>query len=397
MKKILLIGIDGLYNYGCEAIVRGTESILHSQWPDAQILYASSRPDDDTQRLLGCNVQIVPRLTYGKYSYENFKRKLLSYCGLKYLPCYDNPKQALGVDAVFCIGGDIWNLYPDGSYNANLPKLGSRVMKMGIPFILWGASIGPFSRNPSAEQFFKKNLSNISLITAREKDTVDYLSYLGITSNVIYCADPAYIVASGIIKNIKTANNKKLIGINLSPLSLGSIKSDKSPAILEQAQMVERIIKVFDANVILIPHVVCEFAEWDDDLRYLQQLKSKINSLYQNNVTIVEADPRFIDIKNILIKCDLVIAARMHCCINAISAFVPTLFVSYSQKSQGMCEYIYNNRDYVVKLSDFCSDNCLEKIGIMLNNQIEVQSYLAQRMSVVKLDCYKPLSRLSLL
>ena len=28
MEKVLLIGIDGVYNYGCEAIVRGTVEIL---------------------------------------------------------------------------------------------------------------------------------------------------------------------------------------------------------------------------------------------------------------------------------------------------------------------------------------------------------------------------------
>ena len=28
MKNVLLVGIDGVYNYGCEAIVRGTVKIL---------------------------------------------------------------------------------------------------------------------------------------------------------------------------------------------------------------------------------------------------------------------------------------------------------------------------------------------------------------------------------
>ena len=43
----LLHGIGGVYNYGCEAIVRGTEQIIRKEYPTADIIYASRRPIDD--------------------------------------------------------------------------------------------------------------------------------------------------------------------------------------------------------------------------------------------------------------------------------------------------------------------------------------------------------------
>ena len=46
-----LYGIGGVYNYGCEAIVRGTEIILRKKWPNIQIKYASLRPEDDKRRI----------------------------------------------------------------------------------------------------------------------------------------------------------------------------------------------------------------------------------------------------------------------------------------------------------------------------------------------------------
>ena len=41
MEKVLLIGIDGVYNYGCEAIVRGTVEILKAVNPKIEVTYAS--------------------------------------------------------------------------------------------------------------------------------------------------------------------------------------------------------------------------------------------------------------------------------------------------------------------------------------------------------------------
>jgi len=36
-----MAGVGGLYNYGCEAIVRGTVRMLREQWPGCEITYAT--------------------------------------------------------------------------------------------------------------------------------------------------------------------------------------------------------------------------------------------------------------------------------------------------------------------------------------------------------------------
>ena len=98
--------------------------------------------------------------------------------------------------------------------------------------------------------------------------------------------------------------------------------------------------------------------------------------------------------KKKLIECDLVISARMHCAINAMAAHVPTLLLSYSQKAQGMCEYIYGHRDWVLPLNDFCSDQCLVTIRQMRDSQFDIQTYLAGRIPEVQCDACKPLESL---
>ena len=69
-------------------------------------------------------------------------------------------------------------------------------------------------------------------------------------------------------------------------------------------------------------------------------------------VSVVEDDPGFIGIKKILASCDIVAAARMHCAINALSLGVPTILISYSEKSIRMAEYVYGHTKWVFPLTD---------------------------------------------
>lgn len=62
---------------------------------------------------------------------------------------------------------------------------------------------------------------------------------------------------------------------------------------------------------------------------------------------------RFIGLKNNLTRCDFVIAARMHCAVNAITMHVPVLLLSYSEKAKGMAEYVYGTNKTVISLTDF--------------------------------------------
>lgn len=68
MKNVLLIGIGGVYNYGCEAIVRGTIEILRNVDPAIKISYASYNYEDDVQRLADCDLKILQRKRLGRWN-----------------------------------------------------------------------------------------------------------------------------------------------------------------------------------------------------------------------------------------------------------------------------------------------------------------------------------------
>lgn len=394
--KILLIGIGGVYNYGCEAIVRGTEIIIRREYPAADIVYASRRVADDQKRLEGSDVQVIERSIPQRYSAKNICRKLLSFSGIKWAPMVESLGVLKGIDAVFSIGGDIYTLGPTGAYSMSFPKFGDVARKRGIPYALWGASVGPFTENPKVEKAFKRHLKGLSLITARETATVDYLRSLGISDNVVSCADPAYVVAPEIKANGMRHGDKFVIGINLSPLSIRYTDYSEEEVVHAQAKIIEMLIKTFDARIVLIPHVVSDFNEGDDDLRYLRKIKEAIASEYQKSLILLGMDLGFVDTKKELIKCNIVIAARMHCAINALAANVPTILVAYSRKAVGMCQYVYGNDDWVIPLSVFVKEGVLEeKVGSMKKQELEIRDYLCKRIPEIQNDSYRPLRKVN--
>jgi len=418
-----LYGINGVYNYGCEAIVRGTEIILREKYPDVTIKYASPLPKDDKKRLKGCKVKIVKREKYPLLSVPGFGKILAHTIGMPFYPCYDEKIDWFDdCDAIFSIGGDLYTIpsnYEDKSmfyflkYIKNPSKIplnyqrklfgnaynplihfGDMVLNRKKKFIIWGSSIGPFEKSEYAKRIFKNHLLNVDLITSREPETTKYLENLGIMDNVKECADPAFVVSSG--KKVKQHNDHLVIGLNLSPLSLNQIFNDeaKEKILLKQTNIIEELIAIYQAEIILIPHVVSQSIN-DDDLRFLKQLISRVNDKFRDNVYIIDDDPGFIGIKNILNKCDVLITARMHCAINALEAGVPTIFISYSKKSEGMACYVYGNKKWVIPLKNFESANILTVLDTLLNEKENIESFLVKKMEHIKLDAFKPLEILN--
>lgn len=350
--RVLLKGIGGVYNYGCEAIVRGTVNMLRMIDPAIQIDYASFRMDDDRKRLKGCDVNIIP--VYKKWSIRNILKAVLNRLHIKNSIPLENYSEISKYNAVFSIGGDIYTIYPGGTYARDLVRYGEECYRKNVPYILWGCSVGPFDEYPKVKEIFRKHLSHISLIVARERATINYLGSMNIKDNVVFSYDPAFYVRP--LTEKKKSSECQTIGINLSPLSLKFLHKDIEVSSGIHARLIEKIIHDYKKKVILIPHVVDTIRE-DNDFLYLKKVYGKISPAYSDYIKLVSSDPGFIGLQEDLSACDILIGARMHCCINAITCGVPALFLSYSEKSKGMSKLVYGKEVACVPLEDFNEDN----------------------------------------
>lgn len=379
--KVLLKGIGGVYNYGCEAIVRGTVNILRSIDESIEIDYASLRVEDDKKRLKDCAVNIIP--ARNKWGVRNVVKALLNRMQIKNKIISFNFNKIKKYNAVFSIGGDMYTIQPGDIYAEELVYLGNRCTKHSIPYIMWGCSIGPFEKNENIKRIFKEHLEKLPLIVAREQVTIAYLQSMGISKNVKFMFDPAFFVETTQKNDINT-ENIKTIGINLSPLSLSFLNMKEEDTIKKHAAAIEEIIKRLDANIIMLPHVV-ETIDSDNDYTYQKKVYEAVAKELKSKIQIVNDDPGFIGIKSYIKQCDIVISARMHCCINSITCKVPTIFLSYSEKSKGMSNIVYGTDKHCIPLSSFNAEKIVDIINNFTTNEFvykaEIPDYIKEELN----------------
>lgn len=85
-------------------------------------------------------------------------------------------------------------------------------------------------------------------------------------------------------------------------------------------------------------------------------------------------------------KCHLVLAARMHCAINALAAGVSTILISCSQKAKGMAEYFYGNTQWLIHLREFGSQKALKIVGDLISENEPVRNHLKNRLPEIQKD-----------
>ncbi|MBR2865995.1 MAG: polysaccharide pyruvyl transferase family protein [Elusimicrobiaceae bacterium] len=388
-KTIGLYGIYGLYNFGCEAIVRGTYQMLKSVYPHSRIVYFSYHYEYDKEVLADLEIEVVQIRTRQSLPLKCVNKFLQIIGCEKRIFSFDYKKMINSVDCFFSIGGDIYTIaqrllqkkrYP---YYNSLVDFCERCFALGKDVYVYGASVGPFGEYPKAVQYYRHHLAKYQKIICREEKSVQYLRALGLT-NTAFMPDPAFIV-----KGPATATQeKKYIGLNLSPLSLQELYGRSArQQIKPLAEMVEKLCESFSQDILLLPHVLAK-NPLDNDLHFMTLLKDTVDEKYRGRLKIANYHKGFLGIKQEMYQCEIVIAARMHCAVNALTENIPALFLSYSQKSRGMAQYVYGHEKWVLPLQQAP----LELPALareMLGQKESVAAFLKERNRQIELDYRK--------
>ena len=102
--------------------------------------------------------------------------------------------------------------------------------------------------------------------------------------------------------------------------------------------LIELLIVRKRATVLLIPHVFGQDDESDTIVcaRVYESLKEK----YPGMVGWLRSSHNQSEIKYIIGQCDFFVGSRMHACMGAISQYVPTVAIAYSDKFAGVMESV---------------------------------------------------------
>lgn len=365
--KFYLSGQRSFGNRGCEAIIRSTVSLLRTVRTDAEFLVPSVNPEFD-QRQWPQHTDLGVRFVKAYIPqrarlWAHFQRIPLDVIKSRPwpfpLPSWVRDDLA-EVDAVLAVGGDNYSL--DYRIPALYQGFDAFAIKLGKPVYLWGASVGPFEKEPAYKPTITKHLAKIRKIYVRENASYTYLTEALGLKNVRKSSDSAFLLQPELSTGSAFARpeGRTIVGLNVSPLL--ERFNPPEPGVREiMSRFVEWLLKDQSLNVLLVPHVIYDEGRGGrDDHDFMAEVLAPLQTDTQR-VRLVDKGLNAAELKAIIGSCDVFIGARTHATIAALSSHVPTASIAYSVKARGLNRALFGNERYVIP-SDALS---LEKLKAM--------------------------------
>lgn len=373
-KKILLYGIGSLQNRGCEALVNSTIAQFDST---DEIVAATFDYENDKDMYKDKIKKFVSHHKHDENTFSEAEKAELKklqqqkFSSNNYETFYqrDVIKEMKNADYIIHIGGDNY------CYGVNewIYSINNNAKKYNKKTILWGASL--YDEINDIELI--NDLRKYDLLMLREKISYNAVKKFIPEEKLMLIPDPAFSLKSQKITLDKWYKDRNVIGLNLSPLTIKSEKNYK-----DILSLIDYILKNTEYSISLIPHVTVSKV---NDLNILRRIKEDYSN--ENRIFLEEKDYNCQQIKYIISKCNLVIAARTHASIAAYSSCIPTLVIGYSVKSRGIAEDLFGNyKDYVLPTEELTSDSLIKYFNYIESNKNKIKEILEKKIKKMSSD-----------
>ena len=373
-RKILLYNHRGCENRGCEAIVRSTVALLCGEGTSMQL--ATGQPAYD-RALQIPYVKIIPDVI-SPYSLDRIVNSIGFRLGMprehevarRYAPILRAGKRS---DLCLSIGGDTYCYGPQ----EHMRVINNRLMRQGIPLVLWGCSINPDLLQGDLLQ----EIRQYDLIVARENITREALEEHGIHAK--YFRDPAFSLKEERLPLCGGFSKEETIGLNISPLVLDHMGERKKGLNLF-AEWIRHVLHTTKANVALFSHVTWSH---DDDRTICAALKGQFPD--EPRVFVLPDGLNACQIKGYISRMCLLVTARTHASIAGYSMGIPTLVIGYSVKARGIARDLFGQeKDHVIPSKELGEASLLIRAFEALAERArEEKKFLQERMPQYLQDC----------
>lgn len=393
MKKVFFAGHNNFGNRGCEALVRSVTALIRKESGDVRFVTPSSACELDAaqwQNAGSQGIDFVPADTFpSSLRWWNRARRVIPAIEHVSRPRHTLPsstrEQIKGSDLLIMTGGDNISLDYDLPSLYDIAGYVDNAKSLGVPAMLWAASVGPFTRKPHVERFMRAHLNDYAAITVRESATAEYLRGIGI-QNVIEATDPAFTLLpeafdlGGLLPDAPEG----VIGINVSPLVRGYREGEQSRLQLDAdvAAFIKELVEQRGYGVVLLPHVgPLDGSSRNSDYHYLQGLVAKYQ-LSHPNIRLAPSTLNASQLKYLISKFRFFIGARTHATIAAFSSCVPTISIAYSVKAKGINRDLFGDTRLVLDTPLVTLDSLRAGLQRLETEETDIRQMLAERIPV---------------
>ena len=366
--KILLYGVGTYKNRGIEAIVQSTINQIDKSKYDIEVAtfdYENNKKKytDIVSKYINHYKKSEELNEEEKQLEDKYKNMPFDHDNFELLYQKEVVDEIDNVDICFSSGGD--NYCYDGCYW--LYSIDKTSNKKDKKTVLWGASLYEKIENKE----LLNDLQNFDVLVIRESISYNELKRYVPEDKIILTSDPAFSLEAKETKLDKWYKGRNYVVLNVSPLT---IKSDEQ--FDEVIDLMNYILDKTKYSICLLPHVTTEDC---NDIDILQKLKDKFND--NDRIYLEKNDYSCNELKYIISKSTLTVAARTHASIAAYSTCVPTLVIGYSVKSKGIAKDIFGEfENYVIPKDNLKDGLLIEKFKYLDSNKDKIKQVLEDKM-----------------
>ena len=368
MKKLLLYGVGTFKNHGVEAIIKSFTDQIDTRKYEINVathdyLYNKKLFSNKVNKYIKHYKKSNELNTKEKALENKYKKMPFDYNNFELLYQNDVVNTLENMDINFSVGGDNYCYdFPTWLY-----ALDNKSHSLNKRTVLLGASL--FEEIDDEELI--EDLNKFDVLVIRESLSLEAVKKVVPDYKLLYIPDPAFSLKPKKVELNSWYKNRKILGLNLSPLTLTDNKKYKS-----FVEFVDYILKNTDYSICLLPHVTNKESNDLDILR-------KIKTTYKNEERIYLENGKYDcqELKYIISKFNLFIVARTHASIAAYSQAIPTLVIGYSVKSKGIAKDLFGTYDnYVISKDVISTDRLINSFNFLESNSEDIRKKLEKSM-----------------
>jgi len=307
IKRIVLIGGVLNNNFGGPAIVVGLANVLKRICLGIKLIFLS--PDVRDLKL-----SKVYNITVVHYSLRN----PIGFMALmKNIVMADMIVDIRGIAFTDAFGDNFLLRLLEGIH-----ILLGRLLKKKL--IKYSADMGPFRKRWN-RVFARFYLNMLDLIIARSVETRKHLLALGVKKAIRVCPDVSFLLKPA---NVPRPVSGPIVGVCVSSMAFKQAGGKRY--ITAMVKLVRHVVEELNAHVLLIPNET--FPERFNDVNVAFEILSRIPENIKHKVLILTRPKTAHELKAAISWCDLVISARYHTIIAALSLGIPTIAISWHHK-----------------------------------------------------------------
>lgn len=296
MKVLVAWADDVSPNLGVRALGRGSIDLLSAVHPNAEfeVMNYGSRPDV---------ISWSPRAL--------LKNRVVSNSGMMdWLSSFDVYWDTRSGDSF----ADIYGM----ERHRTMSLIHEFATQAGVQCVMAPQTIGPFSKR-TAKWMAKRNLKRSSLVFARDTKSADAAAALGrpvdvLTTDLVFAIDQPF------------SSTPRDVILNVSGLLWQPNPHIDYEEYRRSVRLVIEGLRSDGRAITLLPHVL-ESKDPDSDIAAAHTIHAEYDGEFE---LVVPAD--LDSARSILAAAQVVIGARMHACLNALSTGTPAVAMAYSRK-----------------------------------------------------------------